>query len=76
MLLIFPAHFRLFAQVVSRVVDGLGVVLTERPTTLAVWVTANWYNERGETGAACSPISINLPASVALPSGEKMKIAA
>ena len=41
-----------------------------------VWVTANWYNERGETGAACSPVSINLPASVALPSGEKMKIAA
>ncbi len=43
---------------------------------IGVWVTANWYNERGETGAACSPISINLPASVALPSGEKMKIAA
>lgn len=41
-----------------------------------VWVTANWYNERGQTGPASSPISINLPASVALPRETELKIAA
>jgi len=41
-----------------------------------VWVTANWYNERGETGIASAPKSVNLPASPVVPMGEKMKIAA
>jgi hypothetical protein len=41
-----------------------------------VWITANWYNEKGQTGPACSPVSINLPAATVLPLGENLKIAA
>ncbi len=41
-----------------------------------VWVTANWYNERGQTGVACMPVSINLPAAAVVPQGKAMKIAA
>ena len=47
-----------------------------------VWVTANWYNDRGQTGDACAPVSVNLPASAgARPAGSTgaaagMKIAA
>lgn len=41
-----------------------------------VWVTANWYNERGQTGVACAPVSINLPAATVVPQGKAMKIAA
>ena len=41
-----------------------------------VWVTANWYNERGQTGVACAPVSINLPAATVVPQGKSMKIAA
>lgn len=41
-----------------------------------VCVTANWCNERGRTGVACAPVSINLPASTALPQAKAMKIAA
>ncbi len=41
-----------------------------------VWVTANWFNERGETGAACAPVSINLPASQVVPAGANLKMAA
>jgi hypothetical protein len=41
-----------------------------------VWVTANWFNERGETGVACNPVSINLPAASVLPQNNAMKIAA
>lgn len=41
-----------------------------------VWVTAFWYNERGQSGTACAPVSINLPAVPVVPVGENMKIAA
>lgn len=41
-----------------------------------VWVTAFWYSARGQSGAACQPVSINLPASNPLPQGKAMKIAA
>lgn len=41
-----------------------------------VWVTANWFNERGQTGIACSPVSINLPAATIVPQPSSMKIAA
>lgn len=48
------------------------------PSTVAntVWVTANWYNERGKTGVACSPKSINLPAATVVPQTNPLKIAA
>lgn len=49
----------------------------EQSTTAnTVWVTANWHNERGQTGLACSPVSINLPAATVVPQGKSMKIAA
>jgi len=52
--------------------------LTFEQSTAAntVWVTANWYNERGQTGVACAPVSINLPAATVVPQNRSMKIAA
>lgn len=41
-----------------------------------VWVTANWYSGTGQTGTACQPVSVNLPATNSLPQTEIMKIAA
>ena len=44
-----------------------------------VWIAANWFNERGQTGNVCAPVSVNLPAATgARPSGSAtaMKIAA
>jgi hypothetical protein len=32
-----------------------------------VWITAFWYNRKGQSGPACEPMSVNLPASLALP---------
>ena len=41
------------------------------------WVSAFWYNERGQAGSASAPVSVNLPASSVVPvGGAAMKIAA
>ena len=38
-----------------------------------VYVTAMWYNPRGESGPGCQPVQINLPASTAV--SPKMQVA-
>jgi hypothetical protein len=48
----------------------------ESASASTVWVTANWYNERGQTGVACAPKRINLPATQPVPVTTKLKIAA
>ena len=40
------------------------------------WVTANWYNEKGQTGPAGAVVRIDLPAVRVLPQDRKMKLAA
>ena len=40
------------------------------------WVTANWYNEKGQTGPASAVARIDLPAARVLPQERKMKLAA
>ena len=52
----------------------------DRTAADTAWVSACWYNETGQTGVACTPIRVNLPAAVVRPmvgaEGNPMKIAA
>ncbi len=52
------------------------ITFPESASAGTVWITANWYNERGQTGLACAPVSVNLPASQIVPVTAKIKIAA
>lgn len=52
------------------------IVFPESASASTVWITANWYNERGETGVACAPVRVNLPATQVVPVTAKIKIAA
>lgn len=68
-----PAAWK-FEGLITKTKFDLSFDGTTSATT--VFVTANWFNERGETGVACDPVSINLPAATVVPQGGKMKIAA
>ena len=52
------------------------ITFPDSTTANTVWVTANWLNGKGQSGVACAPVQINLPASQVVPSTEAMKIAA
>ncbi len=41
-----------------------------------VWVSAHWYNARGEPGPSAAPATVNLPANAPLPAEASMKLAA
>jgi len=68
-----PAQWK-FEGLISR--TQFELTFPEPQTAATAWVCANWYNERGETGPACNPVSVNLPASAVLPMGQSLKIAA
>ncbi len=52
------------------------VSFEQRSGADTVWVSAFWYNEKGQSGNASAPVSANLPAASAVPTQGKMKIAA
>ena len=52
------------------------VSFEQRSGADTVWVSAFWYNEKGQSGNASAPVSVNLPAAAAVPTQGKMKIAA
>ena len=68
-----PAEWK-FEGMITR--TKFDVSFEQSTTANTVWLTANWYNGRGEPGAACMPMSINLPATASVPRAEGMKIAA
>src|SRR5690606_22936248 len=41
-----------------------------------VWIAAKWFNPRGEGGKVSNPRQVNLPAALALPMGNTVKLAA
>ena len=52
------------------------ITFPDSTTANTVWVTANWFNGKGQTGNACAPVRINLPASQPVPITATLKIAA
>jgi hypothetical protein len=51
------------------------VVLPQSASAQKVWLSAFWYSPRAQSGPACTPISVNLPATTATPPSA-MKMAA
>ena len=52
------------------------VTFDDSATANTAWVTAFWSNARGESGPACPPVRIDLPAAAPVPQPQAMKIAA
>ena len=40
------------------------------------WVTANWFNERGEVGTSCAPVNVSLPVGLIVPRNKTIRLAA
>lgn len=68
-----PAQYK-FEGLTSK--TSFEITFPQSASANTVWITANWYNERGETGVACAPKSVNLPASQVVPGGDALKMAA
>ena len=71
-----PADFR-FEGLVTRPMFTIN--FDDRTEADTVWVSAFWYNEKGQSGLASLPVSVNLPAAAVVPVGgaaAKLKIAA
>jgi hypothetical protein len=52
----------------------LAIEFDQSAAAQTVWVTANWYNERGQTSTVCQPVMVNLPAQSIVPVVHQRKV--